>query len=64
MLKLILVAALVGLIVGLLGGLLVATPAVNNLIPDGWESMIVGALAGGAAAFAAIKVSDSKSSKG
>jgi len=57
MLKIICVAAVVGLIVGLVGGLLLATPSVNNLIPDGWEGMIVGAFAGGAAAIAAAKVS-------
>ncbi len=61
MLKTLLIAALVGLVVGLLGGLLVAIPAVNNLIPEGWDSMIIGALAGGAAAFAAMRVRKSDS---
>jgi len=57
MLKIICVAVIVGLIVGLGGGLLLATPAVNNLIPDGSEAMIVGAFAGGVAALAAGRVS-------
>jgi hypothetical protein len=55
--KLILIAAVVGLIVGLGAGILLATvPAIGNLVPDGWESAIIGGLAGGAAVLAVAKL--------
>ena len=51
--KTILIAAVTGLIVGFVAGLLIkSVPAIGNLIPDGWESLIVGGLAGGFAALA------------
>ena len=44
------IALIVGLIVGLVGGLLLnVVPFLNNMIPDNYKTMVIGAIAGGTA---------------